>query len=267
MPHWECHYVPPERILGNEIHFPPEEVHHLVRVLRKKKGDKVWAVDGRGMAYEVALFSISPKEVVGKILQKKASVGEAPLRIVLAVGLLKEAQRFDWLVEKATELGVHCIVPFVSQGSQFRKKAEALTSARMERWQRIAISAMKQCGRSMLPIIQPVCHFADLFQMIPSNALRMVAHPGESSVSITQLLSNGMRSSQEVFLAVGPEAGFSLEELERFRNENFIFVSLAHTRLRTETAVVVLLSGIWQLFYQSHPLTHFPSQFPWTPPG
>ncbi len=252
MPHWESHYVPPECIFASEIHFPPEEIHHLVRVLRKKKGDKVWAVNGQGMAYEVELFSVSSKEVIGKILQKKSSVGEIPFRVTLAVGLLKEAQRWDWLVEKATELGVYSIIPFLSQASSFQKKVDALTSARMERWKRVAISAMKQSGRSMLPILQSVCHFGDLFQKIPPNALRIVAHPGEKSILLAEVLHFFSNSLCEAFLAVGPESGFSSEELEKFQKENFIFVSLGPTRLRTETAGIALTSSILQLVYQLH---------------
>lgn len=252
MPHWESHYVPPERILGNEIHFPPEEIHHLVKVLRKKKGDKVWVVNGQGMAYEVELLSVSSKEVVGKILQKRSFVGELPCHVVLAVGLLKEAQRLDWLVEKATELGVSSIIPFLSQGSAFRKSAEALTSARMGRWQRMAISAMKQSGRSLLPHIQPICQFKDLFHKIPPNALRIVAHPGKESILLSELDRFFSKSTDKVFLLVGPEAGFFPSELEKLRHENFIFVSLGHTRLRTDTAGIVLLSGILQLLLRPH---------------
>lgn len=258
MPHWESHYVPPERIVGNEMHFPPEEVHHLVRVLRKKKGEIVWVVDGQGMAYEVELVLVSPKEVIGKVLGQKAFVGEVPFRIWLAIGVLKETQRLDWLIEKTTEVGVYGIIPFLSEGSSFWKMREEVLSSRMERWKRIAISAMKQCGRSLLPSIQPVCRFAEIFQKIPSGALRMVAHPGEKSISLHKSLDFFSKSIREIFLAVGPEAGFSSEELEMFQNENFIFVSLSHTRLRTETAGVVLVSGILQLFYKVHHFKVFP---------
>ncbi len=110
MPHWESHFVPPENIEGDEVRFPPEEVRHLVTVLRKKTGDVVWAVDGRGSGHEVRLSLVTRKEVRGRILKTEVHVGEPSAFVTLAAGLLK-GERFDWLVEKSVELGASRIAP------------------------------------------------------------------------------------------------------------------------------------------------------------
>jgi 16S rRNA (uracil1498-N3)-methyltransferase len=234
--HWEGHYCPPESISGSEIRFPAEEVRHLVFVLRKKKGDRVWAVDGLGGAYEIELVRVSKKEAVGKILRTERNIGESPIAVTLAAGVLK-GERFDWLVEKATELGVRRIVPFISEGSVARPNAR-----RVQRWRNIALAAMKQSGRSVLPEITNVLTFKEVIGLSRQYEIRIAAHPCPESVVMKEMCDKSPQPVKSVLLLVGPEGGFVQKEIDLLKDRSFNFVSLGPRRLRAETAGVVLIS-------------------------
>ncbi len=240
MTHWEGFYVPPERIQGNEVTFPPDEARHLAFVLRKKTGDKVWAVDGKGGAHEVELVLLTRKEAKGQILRSERNVGESRLDVTLAAGVLK-GERFDWLVEKSVELGVRSIVPFLSEGTVVHPNAP-----RVRRWRNLAIAAMKQSGRSVLPGVDEIRNLEYVMKEAASHDLRIAAHPGAGSVSLPDAFGKIAASAARTILLVGPEGGFALNEIELMRKNDFVFVSLGPRRLRAETAGVVLLSYLME---------------------
>ena len=145
--HWQSFYVKPDMVFGNELIFSEDEAHHLSRVIRKKKGDVVWAVDGEGTAYEVEILYIEKNQVRARILRTRRRIGEPVAEVTLAQGILK-GEKFDWLVEKAVEIGVRKIIPLISEYS-----IAVAGPQKIARWKRIALSAMKQSGRSILPEI------------------------------------------------------------------------------------------------------------------
>jgi 16S rRNA (uracil1498-N3)-methyltransferase len=236
MTHWEGFYVPPGRIVGDEVSFPPEEVRHLVFVLRKRKGDKVWAVDGKGGAHEVELVLLTRKEAKGRILRSESNVGESRIAVTLAAGVLK-GERFDWLVEKAVELGVHSIVPFLSEGTTVNPNAP-----RVRRWNNIALAAMKQCGRSMLPAVDEIRNLDHVVKNSSGHGLRLAALAGRDSVPMPEVFGSLPQPPTSALLVVGPEGGFAQRELDQLKEHRFVFVSLGLRRLRAETACVSLLS-------------------------
>jgi len=241
MTHWEGFYVPPERIHGDEVTFPPEEVRHLVFVLRKNRGDKVWAVDGRGTAHEIELVHLARKEARGRILRSEHNVGESSSTVTLAAGVLK-GERFDWLVEKAVELGVRSIVPFLSEGTLVKTNAP-----RVRRWRNLAIAAMKQSGRSVLPDVDEIRNLNFVMKDSSVYELRLAAHPGEGSVPMPQALRSLPHPPKSALLLVGPEGGFIQREINLLKEHGFVFVSLGPRRLRAETAGMVLLSRFMML--------------------
>jgi 16S rRNA (uracil1498-N3)-methyltransferase len=241
MTHWEGFYVPPDRIHGDEVTFPPEEVRHLVFVLRKKMGDKIWAVDGRGTAHEVELVRLARKEARGRILRSEQNVGESPCAVTLAAGALK-GERFDWLVEKAVELGVRSIIPFLSEGTLVRTNAP-----RVRRWRNLAIAAMKQSGRSVLPDVDEFRNLEYVLKDSSAHELRLAAHPGEGSVPMQEAFQSLPHPPKSALLLVGPEGGFVQREINLLEEHDFVFVSLGPRRLRAETAGMVLLSRFMML--------------------
>lgn len=215
----------------DRFEFAPEDSHHLCRVLRHSAGDRVWALDGRGSVYEVALEEVTPRHVQGSILAAYPGLNEPHAGTVLLQGLIGQS-KMDWLVEKATELGATEIRPL--SGSP------KIGPGRLKRWQRIARSAAKQCRRARVPTIhepaEAAVHLADL----SSSALRLLADPA----GVRELPQPC--AGQEIVLAVGPEKGFDQVTREALMAASFKPVSLGPRRLRAETAAVCLLSLVAQ---------------------
>lgn len=211
-----------------------EEARHCVKVLRLKRGDEVLGVDGKGNMHRGLIRDLKKNSVEIAISETIPEWGEHEYNIALWVSPLHKADRFEWLVEKAVELGVNQIRPFVSQRT-------VKPSFREERIRRIAISAMKQCMRSRLPEInQPV----DISEAVTSAA----GQPGlfgymEASAPVTDFAEK-IRSEGVWNLFIGPEGGFTPEEAAQLMEAGAHPISLGASRLRTETAAIHLLSGI-----------------------
>ncbi|HLX13416.1 MAG TPA: RsmE family RNA methyltransferase [Bacteroidota bacterium] len=221
-------FCPPPNISGDEIVINGDEFAHLVHVMRKKAGDHIRTVDGAGVAYDVILEDLKKHTAHGRITSRYPNHHEPAIAVTLAVGVLKNPSRFDFLVEKATELGVREIVPL--------KTARVIPHhGKTERWQKLALAAMKQCCRSYLPVVRPVTDL-DEFLSGSRHEVKLIAHEKYQGYYQPQPAA-GKKSAG---LLVGPEGGFSEEEVERCIAGGFQAVSLGERRLRTETAAAVL---------------------------
>ena len=217
------------------------EARHVVQVLRHKKGDKIVASDGLGKTYEAELVTAFPKQVEARILNTEIGKNESKTKVALAVGLTRGG-KLDWLVEKATEMGIGAIWPFFARYSEVKwDKKQAEKS--LARWQRIALAAFKQCGRSMIPQIEILKNLAEAVGRKGDEDL-VAAHPAASSIA--PVLPEGPLG-QKVIAIIGPEGGFAPEELDWVRQAGGRLVSLGPRRLRTETAGLVLLAQILSL--------------------
>ncbi len=232
--HWQSFYVKPDNVHGNELIFSEDEAHHLSTVTRKKKGDTVWAVDGEGTAYEVEILYIEKNEVRAKILRTRRRIGEPVAEVTLAQGILK-GEKFDWLVEKATEIGVRRIIPLISERS-----ITVAGPQKIARWKRIALSAMKQSGRSILPEISSAQPMKRILAMGSNCHYRLIAHQGPGSIPLKTSRENRSILNPKSLLIVGPEGGFTKEEIEQAAEQGFTSVTLGPRRLRAETAGIVL---------------------------
>src|SRR5437879_6145287 len=137
-------YTPPKNISTDSLVLDGEEFAHLIHVMRKNEGDEIRVVDGMGTAYDVRLGAVKKHMVRCNILRTLPNHHEPSRSVTLAVGILKNPSKFDFLVEKATEIGVHEIVPLQTERT-------IPGHAKVDRWQKLALAAMKQCGRSYLP--------------------------------------------------------------------------------------------------------------------
>jgi len=233
--HLESFYVEPEHVKGDELFLTGDEMHHLVRVVRKKKGDLFWAVDGQGSAYQASIESIENNRVCGRIMISRRRLGEPVAEITLAQGILK-GDRFDLLVEKTTEIGIRKIIPFISTNSD-----SSAGSQKTARWKRVAMSAMKQSGRSILPEITEPVSLDRVLVMGSNYHIRIIAHPVNTGFqSCISNKENVSLSTQKVLVVVGPAGGFSDDEIEQAQEQGFIPVGLGSRRLRSETAAIVL---------------------------
>jgi 16S rRNA (uracil1498-N3)-methyltransferase len=202
--------------------------------MRKKEGDVIRVVDGMGTAYDVALKDITKKTANGTILNTYPNHNEPSLSLTVAVGILKNPSKFDFLVEKVTELGVKEIIPLHTERT-------IPSHTKGERWQKLALAAMKQSGRSYLPIVRDTKSLDEFLNEGNSFDLKMIAHEKEEGNTPIRLASSSLTASSMVIL-IGPEGGFSDEEVNRCIDAGYQRLYLGERRLRTETAAIVAVS-------------------------
>jgi 16S rRNA (uracil1498-N3)-methyltransferase len=207
----------------------PEDSHHAIRVLRHKPGDVLWCIDGSGPAFEVELERDDPRAAEGSVILAHPDWNEPRVDVHLLTGMTQPV-RMDWLIEKATELGVHTILPV--------KGRYKPGPGRKRRWSRIARSAAKQCQRGRIPDVFEPAPLEDLLGQLPNPSRRVVASLG-ASLPLVQA-----ENDLAVVLAVGHDSGFSEQESSMLAKAGFHPISLGARRLRTETAVLSALHAI-----------------------
>lgn len=235
--HLESYFVPADQIKNDLITIDGGEFRHLHKVKRKRVGDQVQVTDGEGNFYTVQIEQIKATQALAGIVKTRRLVGEPLTAITLAQGLIR-SQRMDWLVEKGTELGVRRFVPVQMDYCQV-----GASDLKILRWQRLAQSALKQCGRSFLPQIDEKRVVKDLVNQLPKPVI--FAHPGVKSGVREVVRSLGKKREtllRSVSLIVGPEGGFSEDEITFFREWGFHQVQLGARRLRSETAAITLVT-------------------------
>ncbi len=214
------------------------EIRHIVKVLRLKAGDEVILFDGEGKEYRALLARLSPQEISFTLLQDPpATPAESPLRIILGLGLLKSS-RFDWLVQKTTELGVAEVIPFFSL-HVVPRWGESQIRSRQSRWEKIASEAAKQSGRARVPEIHSPRSFEQILAMGPEDATKLLLWEKETARSLPTVFASPVYS---VFVLIGPEGGFSDEEALRAQEAGFQPIRLGPRILRAETAGVAIVS-------------------------
>ena len=218
-----------------------DEMRHISRVLRLGVGDGVVLFDGEGKEYRAVIHGMTPDRISFLIeSEKSAALRESPLRILLAVALLK-SPRFDWLLQKTTELGVAEIIPFRSSRVVPRLEKKG-TEEKHRRWQKIAAEASKQCGRTSVPKVHSLHSFEEVLSLEFPTAARIFFWEAEKTGNLRDSLE---ASTTSVFALVGPEGGFSDEEGKMALEAGFRPVRMGPRILRAETAAVVA-TGLMQ---------------------
>lgn len=214
------------------------ETRHCLKVLRKKVGDEIHFSDGKGKRYLGIIRGSSKRGAVVEVVDLLETRELPSVKITLAFAPTKSSNRFEWLIEKAVEIGVYQIVPFVSKHSE-RKKINTRRAGD------IALSAMKQSDRLFLPAIKPLRPLVELIDEggKPEGRTHLVATQGAEE-SICALGG----SPPEVVVYIGPEGDFSESEMDLMHQNDFKFVTLGNYRLRTETAGVVAVTQLNSIF-------------------
>jgi 16S rRNA (uracil1498-N3)-methyltransferase len=225
----EYFYTPLDLVGPDSLTVAGEEFAHLTHVMRKAPGDSVRVVDGRGTAYDVTIQDISRKSARCLITARHPGLHEPARKVVIATALLKNSANFDYLVEKVTELGVAAIVPLLTERTIPRH-------ARIDRWRKIALAAMKQSGRCLLPEVHALTPLGAFLHQAPADSARIIPHEKTEHPRLRDVV---VKSGTAVHMCIGPEGGFSEEEMERAVSAGFQPVSLGPRRLRTETAAIV----------------------------
>ncbi len=217
------------------------ELEHMRRVLRLRPGDQVTLFDDQGWEHEGMIRAYTDEIGEVEIFRSFRPERESPVEITLAQALGK-GEKMDWVVEKATELGVRRIAPFFSSRTIPRLDREKL-ERRKSRWEKIALAAAKQSGRGRIPEILPAAGFTDLVGRPWECQLKLFFWEGESGQKLTEIRRESGRVDA-VLLVIGPEGGFSAEEASEAKRRGFQPVSLGRRILRTETAALAALSVV-----------------------
>lgn len=225
---------------GDRVKLGSKELHYIRTVLRLKKGDRLILFGGAGFEYEAVLREFTTQNVTLEIIRKKKSKADALIRVTLAQALPK-GNKMDFIIRKATELGVNRIIPFKAPRSVPRPSEERIP-LRLSRWQRIAIDASRKCGRGDVPEITDVVTFNEVLQWPGDEFLKMVLWEEESTTGIKEVLRDEKHRRRVDFLiVVGPEGGFSKGEIETALRAGFLSVSLGGLVFPVETAVLAIL--------------------------
>ncbi len=230
-------YVKLEDVTSHGLTLRGDESKHLVRVLRKKVGDRVFVTDGNEMMYEAVIAEIGKMETRCTIAAMHRKYHEPLLDVTLAVSILKNPARFDYLVEKTTELGVRVIQPVSCERTISQNEKH-------ERLEKIALAAMKQCGRSWLPRIQPLQSLKSVIENSTHYQVKFIFHEKSDTLNTVASELKLHEDIHSILLVVGPEGGFTEEESAHAVHAGFKSISLGTRRLRTETAAVVAVSHV-----------------------
>lgn len=208
-----------------------DESKHCVRVLRMKVGDEVMITNGQGLAFQTRILSDHPKRCELEIFNSITEEKQRDNRLHIAVAPTKNIERIEWFVEKATEIGIDEITMLICDNSE-------RDVVKIDRLNKVAISAMKQSLRFTLPTINPPIRFDDFVNNI-TEEIRFIAHCEDNMPR--QELKDSIIRNNNIVVVIGPEGDFSQTEIEAAIKNRFKPVSLGNARLRTETAALTAL--------------------------
>ena len=216
-------------INSDEYNLSKEESKHCIQVLRKKIGDLIYLVDGKGGFYKARLIGDNPKSCHLKIEKVERNYGKNDLHIHIAIAPTKMNERFEWFLEKCTEIGINEITPILCEHSE-RKVLK------LERMNKILVAAMKQSKQAYLPKLNAAVSF-DSFVSNNTIEERYIAHCVENDKK--KQLKEIIKKGADTLVLIGPEGDFSPKEIDHALKYGFSAVSLGNNRLRTETAAIV----------------------------
>ena len=233
-------FVTPQDIVGKKITLTGENEKHIKTVLRAREGEEITVCDGEGMDYQCRILSLE-RGVVTEVLSSAPCDVEPETKITLYQGLPK-ADKMEWIIQKAVELGVYQVIPVATKNTVVKLDAKR-EKAKLERWQAIAESAAKQSGRGRIPQVGKILGFQEALQWAASLDRAWIPYEKEEGMEATRrelAALSGEVTSVGIF--IGPEGGFDEEEIRQAREAGIQPISLGKRILRTETAGLAILS-------------------------
>jgi 16S rRNA (uracil1498-N3)-methyltransferase len=234
-------YAPPDSINGSAVTLDRDETNHLARALRLRPGDEAFVFDGCGREYRCVFLTIKGNRAQLEIKDELADKVESPAHIALAQALAK-GEKFDLAVQKATELGVSSIFPLVTEHADAKLSDEKFEK-RLERWRRISLEALKQSGRRRLVEIKSPMTLREFLESQSDLSCALLVFSERGGVAIKTALSDAIDKKSAAAL-VGPEGGWSADELKLMSERGARAVTLGPRILRTETAAIVAITLI-----------------------
>ena len=238
------YYALPENIVEDWVYLTGDEAHHARTVMRLKIGDPLIAVVGIGNAYNCMIEKSSAKELRCKVVSKTRNFGEPMCHITLAAGL-STGYKFDEVIQRCTELGVSRFIPMLTAKSKIKIENDKRIKTKLNRWSKVAVASMKQTRRSYLPVIEPIAGFQESLAMVKDVSRRIVFDPtygksGLDSISFSP-------EDKQICLFIGPESGFSADEIMEAEESKCQIITLGKRVLRTENASPAAVAIIMNL--------------------
>jgi 16S rRNA (uracil1498-N3)-methyltransferase len=227
-------YISPEMAHAPQPQITGSDAGHIYRVLRLNAGDVVELFDGTGNGYRAKIESVNAQRVRFAIEKSFLLLSESSVQITLAQGILKD-RKMDEVIRPLTELGIDCWMPFYAARSVPVPGKKGLKK-RLDRWEKIALAAVKQCRRGRLPEITPVSTFDDMLAASAGCELKLIFWEGASGA--LDLPRTAPRKPQKIMVVVGPEGGFDPDEVRRAQAHGFLSTGLGPRILRAETAAL-----------------------------
>jgi 16S rRNA (uracil1498-N3)-methyltransferase len=235
-------FAAPEQFQDNEVILSPSETHHLIRVLRLQKGERVEVSDGCGRIFAAEISLIAPAAARLRILSEVTTTFESTLQITLGLALVR-SETFDLIVRQVTEMGISRLIPFHAARSLV--KPENWHKARLTRWLRLAQGALKSSQRQILPeIVEPV-DFSQVLEGAEDARIIFWEDHRDHNLKNDLLTNHGPHSVRAL---IGPEGGFTPAEVAAAQEAGFLAMGLGPRRLRVETAAlaaVAILQYLW----------------------
>lgn len=234
-------YFPQKMQEGDRVKLGSEDLHYIKTVLRLKREDTLILFSGMGLEYEAVVRDFTTQDLILEITKEKKTKIDDSIRITLAQALPK-GNKMDFIIRKASELGVSRIIPFISSRSIPRPSGDRVP-LKISRWQKIAVEASRKCGRGNILEITDIVTCNGVLQRPEDKFLKIIFWEEESSAGIKEILRDKKyEGTTDFFIIVGPEGGFSRKEVEMACRAGFLSASLGGLVLVVETAVLVILS-------------------------
>ena len=225
-------FINPDIVTDTHISITGEEAHHISDVLRLKPGTVIELFDGTGRIYQARIEHIDKGTIHTVILTNREKIESGG---ILSIGVaLLTGKKMDLVIQKATELGVESIHPYISRHCSVKER----NLNKEDRWQRIALEACKQCNRPTVPECRPACDFNSMLDAGKTADARIIFWEQEHTRTLADLFPTGAEPPATVMALFGPEGGFGHEEITRAVDSGFTPVSLGSRILRAETAVI-----------------------------
>lgn len=227
-------FVDPQILQGDRVVLPAAQAHQIRNVLRLRAGSAILVLDNSGTEYEVILRQVDKQQVVGEAIAKRPSPNEPTVHLTLYQALMKR-DKFEWVLQKGTEIGVSQFVPIVTQRSLVQDIE--IKEGKLFRWQKIITEAAEQSRRGCIPELHPAQTLAQALAEHPPKP-GLIAWEEEEALTLRKALAGGERPSH-ISLFIGPEGGFATEEVEAAQAAGLQAITLGKRILRAETAALV----------------------------
>jgi len=234
-------FLSPGSFKDDQVIFPHDIAHQIRRVLRLTAGDRVVVLDGSNNEMLIELSGVTDRGVTGDIISRKKNTAEADVKVSMLIALTQR-EKFELILQKCTEIGAAAIIPMITSRSLVQDINKV--SGKVERWKNIIREAGEQSGRGIIPeLSSPLKYDNAIKKTAKENSLLLIPWENEGGLTLKEVLSDPKNREQKtIAILIGPEGGFSAEEVQEAQTTGFISLSLGPRILRMETAAMVTLA-------------------------